>query len=583
MEDVIETYYDNLAIEPIPNTQLVDIAFESEDPELAASVANNHARAYIQNVLGVRAGVTDSAADWMLERLAELRNKLEESEQQLQEFREREQLIDVEGLRSLPTREINELTSRLVEVRSELSQDRIAYSQVFQGRTTPVENLRGIAAILDDPVVQELQAAEAQAQRKVAELAKRYGPLHPEMIAAQSELTKATESLDSQRRNVSQAIRKKYEATRAAEIALVNELDRAKQLYQEVGRKESQLLALQREAETNRTLYDLFYNRLSETTATGGLESPPARIVSSAVAPIKPSKPKKRLVVAAVFVLALAIGAMVAFLAEIMNNSVRSAADVEETLGMPLLAMVPLLKRKSPSQHTVGTAFFDESEHGFHEAIRTVRTAISLDNLDQPHKLIMVASSIGGEGKSSIAMNLAHAFAQSEKVLLVDADLRRPSIGRELTIMDDRPGLTELLGNKADISECLHLRQTGSADVLLSGSLPKDPLQLLSTDRLAVSLAALQMRYDRIVIDTPPVLPVSDALVISQLADAIVYVVKCDATPIRQVKQGLGLLTRFKPVTGLVINQLDTSKAAKYSEYGYGGYYETYESGSVAT
>ncbi|MDH3692467.1 MAG: GumC family protein, partial [Gammaproteobacteria bacterium] len=270
LDDVIETYHDNLAIEPIPNTQLVNIEFESEDPDLAASIANNHAQAYIQSILGMRAGVTDSAADWMLERLADLKGKLEASERQLQDFREQEQLIDVEGLKSLPAREINELTSRLVEIRSELSQDRIAYRQIFQGRSTPVEDLQGISAILDDPVVQELQAAEAQTQRKVAELAKRYGPLHPEMIAAQSELDKATESLRSQRRNVSQAIKKKYEATRAAEIELVNELDRAKQLYQQVGRKESKLLALQREADTNRTLYDLFYNRLSETTATGG-------------------------------------------------------------------------------------------------------------------------------------------------------------------------------------------------------------------------------------------------------------------------------------------------------------------------
>lgn len=579
LQEVVEIYYENLTIEPKRDTQLVDVHFESAEPALAANVANSHAQAYMQSVLEARAGVTNSAASWMLERLDGLRDNLLASEQRLQEFREQEQLIDVEGLKSLPAREINELTSRLVEVRGELSQARIAYTQVYQGRDTPLEDLGGIPAVLDDKGVQDLQQAEAQAQGKVAELAKRYGPAHPKMIAAQSELSKATENLRDQRRSVADAIKNKYEAARAEEVELVKALDRAKQQYQEIGREESALLALQREADTNRDLYDLFYNRISETTATGGLESAPARIISPAVIPAKPAKPKKLLVIGLVFVFSLMVGVMAAFLLEALTNTVRSAADVEEKLRLPLLGMLPLLKAKRKQGGSLGNVFFDKAELGFTEAIRTVRTGISLDNLEHPHKVIVVASSIGGEGKSTVALSLAHAFAQMEKVLLVDADMRRPSIGRELNLPSHRRGLSELLAGEANLAECLFRSKNYQLNVLSTGFIPPDPLQLLSSRHLGNALMVLRRNYDRIIIDTPPILPVSDALVLSKHADTVIMVAKSDATSIRQINQALDMLLRVNArVTGIVVNRLDTRKAAKYNDYGYGGYYETYES-----
>ena len=579
LEEVIEAYYDKLTIEPIPDTQLVNLHFESEDPALAASVANSHAQAYIHSVLEARAGVIDSAATWMLERVSGLQDNLLASEQRLQEFREQEQLVDVEGLKSLPAREINELTSQLLEVRGELSQARIAHTQVYQGSDAPLEDLGGIRAVLDDRGVQELQKAEAQAQGKVAELAKRYGPAHPKMLAARAELSEATENLHNQRRSVATAIKNKFEAARAEEVELVRALDRAKQQYQGIGRKESELVALQLEADTNRNLYDLFYNRISETTATGGLESAPARIISPAMIPAKPSKPKKLLVIGLVFAISLMLGVTAAFLREAMNNTVRSANDVEEKLRLPLLGMLPLLKAKRKQGGSLGNVFFDKAEPGFTEAIRTVRTGISLDNLEHPHKVIVVASAIGGEGKSTVALSLAHAFAQMEKVLLVDADMRRPSIGRELNLPSHRRGLAELLAGKAKLANCLFRSKNYQLNVLSTGFIPPDPLELLSSRHLGNALMVLRRNYDRIIIDTPPILPVSDALVISKHADTVILVAKSDATSIRQINQALDLLLRVNArVTGIVVNQLDTRKAAKYSDYGYGGYNESYES-----
>jgi capsular exopolysaccharide synthesis family protein len=335
--------------------------------------------------------------------------------------------------------------------------------------------------------------------------------------------------------------------------------------------------------DANRKLYELFYNRIGETDVTGELESAQARIVSPAVVPRSAYWPNKRRIVGLAFLLTVFAGISVVVLLEAMNSSIRSSSDVEEKLKQDLLGMVPLLKRKS-RKHGLGELFFDEREHGFGEAFRTIRTAVSLDNLEKPHKIIVVTSSIDREGKSTVAMNLAHAFARGEKVLLLDADMRRPSIGQELRLPKNALGFAELLDGTAKLVDCVVPGEPGRVDILPHGHIPQDPQKLLSSTRLSRALLVLKNNYDRIIIDTPPVLPVSDALMLSKQADAVIVVAKSDATSARQINQALHLLARVgSRVIGVVVNQLDVRKAGKYSDYGYGGYYDSYESTSAAS
>ena len=476
----IENYLEGLWIEPVRDTQLVKVSYASEDPRLAAAYANAHAAAYIESILDARLSVTQSASSWMGKRVEELRKNLQDSEAQLQAFREQEKLIDVEGYQALPTLEINDLSTRLVNARRRLSGTKIAYLQVYGNESGAIES---VPAVLDNNAVQQFRTIQALAEQEVAELGKRYGPKHPKMIAAQSELAEATQNLEGQQRDVAGGIRAEYLAAQAEVAALEADLSGAKQQYQEVSRKGSNLASLQREVETNRELYELFYSRMRETAQTGDLKSVNARVVQPAVVPRYPFKPNKKRAVILAFVLSLLAGIGAAFLLEQLNNTIRNSADVEDKIGLPLLGMVPLLTGKARKQ--AGLALFDDTEKSFGEAIRTIRTGISLSSLDNPHKIILVTSSVGSEGKSTVAMNLALAFAQVERVLLLDADMRHPSVARNLNLDRSQPGLSELLAHQAGIKDCVTSLEEYNLDVLKTGLIPPDPLRLLSSDAVS--------------------------------------------------------------------------------------------------
>ena len=566
----IEYYLEGLYVNPVRRTQLVEVTYVSADPRLAAAYANAHAAAYIESMLDARLLATQSASSWMGKRVEELRNILRQSEAELQAFREQERVIDVQGYQALSTQEINDLSARLVDARRRLSATKIAYLQVYDTESGSIES---VPAVLENTAAQQFRAIQALAEQEVAELGKRYGPKHPKMIAAQSGLAEATQNLEAQHRDIAGGIRAEYLAAQAEVEALNAELSGAKQQYQEVTRKGSDLASLQREVETNRELYELFYNRMRETAQTGDLESVNARIVEPAIVPRYAFKPDKKRAVVLAFLLSLLAGIIAAFLLEQFDNTIRNSADVEDTVGLPLLGIVPLLGSKE--HNLTNLALLDNTSKRFGESIRTIRTGISLSKPGNPQKIILVTSSVGSEGKSIVAMNLAAAFAQSERVLLLDADMRRPSVAQNLNLDDSQPGLSELLSQQASIEDCVMSLEEYKLDVLATGLVPPDPLQLLSSNAVSQLFGLLRETYDRVIIDSPPILPVRDSAVLSTHVDSVVYVVKAGATPDRQVRSGLSQLQRLDArIAGVVLNQFDVRAAERF---GYSSYYRGYD------
>ncbi len=572
-EATVENFRDRLEVEPIRNTQLVEIAFTAYDAGLTARVANAIGQAYIEDNLEARLAMTQQAAEWLSDRLGTLRENLRRSEEALQSFREREQLVDVQGVTTLNARELDELTSQLVEARKMRSDLEARINQI---RNADDDKLATITVILETRIVQQAKEADTQAQLKVAELSKRYGPKHPRMIAAMAELQAAEANLRRQVRKVADGFEEQYQRAVANERALEAALERSKSEVQSISRKEYQLNELEREVEANRRLYDMFFTRMKETSETD-FQAANARITDPAVTPMAPVAPRKSLIVGGTFALSLLLGVAVALLREQLDNTIKNAADVEERLGEPMLGLLPLMKDKRRKHERSSLAYLDEGQRAFAESIRTIRTGVFLSGLDRPHKVIVVTSSAPGEGKTTVASNLSLALAQMEKAVLVDADMRRPSVGKDFGVTGAQPGLSNLVAGECSLEACVTRAEDSRLDVISAGFIVPNPLELLSSHRFKDVIATLSERYDRVIIDSAPVQVVSDALVLATSADGVIYVVRADVTPVHVVRSGLGRLRNVNQnIIGVVLNQVDTGARARYYAYSDYGYYDSY-------
>jgi capsular exopolysaccharide synthesis family protein len=300
-----------------------------------------------------------------------------------------------------------------------------------------------------------------------------------------------------------------------------------------------------------------------------------ARVIDPAVVPQTPSGPNKRMIVVMALLAALLVGISLALLIERLDNTVKTSREVEQRLGVPSLGIVQYTRVKRGQQ--LERMFLDDPQTSVSEAIRSIRSAVLLSALDSPKKIVLVTSSVPSEGKTTIAANLALALGQVKKTLLVDADMRRPMIGRILGGKSTDPlGLSELCINEATRDQVLYNIKDTQVWVLPSGKVPPNPQELLASQRLEEIMAGLTGGFDIVVIDSPPVQLVSDALVLSRLATEVLYVVKADETPYPLARQGLRKLLRVgAPVIGVVLNQLDVLKADRY--YGeYSGYGRRY-------
>lgn len=496
---IVAAFQERLTAELIKDTQLITLSFESEDPELAAEVANALGLAYIDDQLASRVDMTRQATIWMEQRLKVLKEKLQISDQELQAYKEQHGLIDVKGVSTLTEQELDELTTQLIQARS-----------------------------------------------KYNELGKRYGAKNPKMIAADAELKQAQRALS-----------------------------RGKSRIQSIGRKAVKLRELQRQVNSNRQLYDTFLSRLKEASQVVELQAVNARISDPAVAPVIPFKPKRGLIVLLAFFVSLMLGVLLAFLYEALDKTFKGTSDIEDKLGQPILGLLPIIKANRKNREAHVFAMLDEKQTAFAEAMRTIRTGLILSSLDNPHKVILVTSSIPGEGKTTVCTNLAAAMAKMEKVLLIGADLRRPSMSKALG-MSDKVGLTDVVAGTSGFDDAIHRVEDAGFDVLLCGQLPPNPLELLSSERFAKMLEELEADYDRIVIDSPPVQAVSDSLVLSKYAKAVVYVVEADSTHENVAKNGIKrLLQHDAPIAGIILNKFNAEKSAKYG-HDYGGYYDHY-------
>lgn len=575
-EGVVSALSGMVLVESSKHSQIVRIVVESSDKELAAAVANAIAETYIDLDLEARYKMTQKATNWMNLRLVTLKGNLDKSERELQTYREQHNIIDTKGL------ELGGATSQLGTALSNLAAARMARAQA-QTNLEQVRRAKGNEASL--PIVQRnalvsgLISAVADHERKVSELANRYGPQHPKLIQAQAELKQAKANLHAQVADVVSGFEREYEMARANEAAIAGSVAEAKQAIQGSNRKEYELTALEREVKTNRELYDMFMGQLKGTAAVGDMQTVVARVVDPAIVSDVPIKPRKLLIASFAFLVSLVLGVAAAFLLEYLDNSVRSAEDAERKLGLPLLAAVPGIDL--PSGKSAGLYYRDAPQSLFAEAIKTIRTGILLSGIDYPKKTLLVTSSLPGEGKSTIAIDLALAHAQTKRVLLIDADMRRPSIAKVLGLDNTHPGLSMLVLGMVKLENCVYKIEGSTLDVLTAGSIPPNPLELILSEKFKTLLAELSKQYDIIMIDSPPVQLVSDAVVLSSMATGVVFVLKADATPFQLARRAIYTLQRSGAnMYGVVLNKANFRNEEYYGGYGKYNYHAYYGSDS---
>jgi polysaccharide biosynthesis transport protein len=564
----------NLQVQLVRGSQLAQISFVSHDRELAAKVPNALAETFIESDLESRMAMTQRATEWLRERMGELKTKVDVAEKALQDYRDRERIVDTKGLvLSGAAKQLEELTRSLVEARQKRAEAEAAYSMVQQikaGRTQA--NYESVPAVLRHPLVQRMKEQEADADKRLSDAAKRYGPEHPRMIQATAELEAAKESTRRQVEGVVGGLAREYEVARANEAAVERALAQSKADIQGLNRKEFQLGVLEREVQQNRNLYDMFVNRLKETSAAGDVQSTIARIMDPATVAASPFAPNKPQIVGIATLVTFILAVMLALLLDRLANTLNSTVDVEKRLGVPALGVLQKIKGFAKKGFVSELAFFNDTQSTFAEAVRTVRTSVLMSSLDEPHKVVLITSSVPEEGKTTLSFNLACALGQVKKVLLVDGDLRRPKIGRLVGRDFKLPGLADLVAGQAQLSQCVFTDARAGIHILSSGTVPPNPLELLSSRRFARVMESLKESFEIVIVDSAPLQLVSDAQVLSQFASAVIYVVKADSTPYQVAQNGLKKLGRVgAPLLGVVLNQLDLEKAEKY--YGeYSGY-----------
>jgi len=505
-------------------SQIAKVRFESPDPGFAAEAANAVVDAYIELGLEARLDRTQRTSAWLTERLEDLRNKVAESEDRLQAFQKREGLVDSESMEQISSAKLQ---------------------------------------FLNDEVV--------RTQKQVAELSERYGPKHPRMISAKAELESAQQRLDEASRNIV--------------------LDTSKQF---------ELSKLEREVAANRQLYESFLERFEETDMSSQYTITNAQIIDKARVPRSPVKPDRNKFILQWGILGLLCGVGLSLFREQLHNTFRTNEDIEQKLALPVLGVVPLLNRKSgttdtPRRRKRGKTgdrarperhFLEDAKSAFSESINHVRTGIAYSDVDNPPQTILITSSVQGEGKTTLASNLALSFAHLGRTLLIDADLRKPRV-EDITDVEAEGGLVEYVAGIRSLQECVvQDPECPSLYILKGGTVPPNPLELLSSKTLVRTITELKGKFSHIIIDTAPILPVSDAIVLGHIADSLLLVIQAERTTTKMARDGLKRLENAGIRTmGVVLTQVHMKRASYYYDgkyqYYYGGYYRNSDKAST--
>jgi capsular exopolysaccharide synthesis family protein len=564
----IDEFLGGVSIVPVRNSRLVEIRYASSDPEFAASAANALAKAYIDQNMEFRFNASKDAADWLSGRLAEQRKALEASEAALQAYKERNGAVSVaeNAASNIVVQRLTDLNAALTKAKTDRINKEALYNQLQAAQASGA--LDSYPSVLANEYIQKLKTELADAQANVSTLSQRYDERHPEMIKARSAAVASEAKLKGELAKVVDSVKNEYQASLSQERSLQGALDNQKGEALTQNRKGIELGVLQREAESNKQIYESLLQRTKETGISSELRATNVRVVDPAEVPRGPISPnvQRDIMVSLAASLALAVG--LAFFFERIDNRIRTPQEMKAQLGIPFLGMVPAVPAdKNGSENPLlnnGVA------PNFVEAFKTVRTNVLFSSSEEGLKTLVITSAGPGEGKSIVAANLALALAQAgQRVLLVDGDMRRPRV-HEIYTCPQEPGLSNVLTGNAKLSEALRKSTVPGLWLLSAGLIPPNPAELLGSRRYLDLIASLDDHFDWAIIDTPPVLAVADSSIAANEASGVVFVVGSDKTSRQAARAAVEqLVSANAHIVGSVLNKVDLIRHPYY----YAAYY----------
>jgi capsular exopolysaccharide synthesis family protein len=570
-DKAVDALQQNLSVQPVRGSRLVAVRFDSPDPALSARLANAFATNFIQANLDRKFDSSAYARTFLEDRIAQTKTRLEEAERALVAYAEQQQIITVgdpavgsdpnSGSRSLAATDLVALNTALASARAA----RIAAEEKW--RQANSASLMSVAEVLQNPAIQRLTESRASLNAQYQQKLSIYRPEFPEMVQLKAQIDETDSQIHALANEIKSSIRQNYQALANEERSLQAQVNGLKGDVLDFRNRNIQYNILQREVDTTRSLYDGLLQRYKEVGVVGGITANNISIVDRARPPEQPSKPSMMLNLALTAVLGLGFGVLLAFVMEALDQSLTTPEDVESKLETPVLGVVPIL----PKDQTPVEAL-TEVRSGFAEAYYSLRTALQFSTANGAPSTLFITSSRPGEGKSTTALAIAENFSRiGFRVLLVDGDLRKPSMHRLLGANNDR-GLSSVLSGSASLSEVVQRPENGGMWFIPCGPLPPNPAELLSGARLQQFLEEARRRFDIVVIDGPPTLGFADAPVMAASAAGTVFVLESRNTRRGQAR---GALKRLQMGRSRLLGVVLTKFSAKASSYG--GYDYAYD------
>ena len=584
----------NLRVLLEPNTRIIDIHYRSPNKELAARVVNAVANTYIEQNFKTKFESTMQASDWLSRQLVDLQMKVETSQEKLVKYQKEHQILGIDDKQNITTEKLDALNKELTTAESDRMQRESVYRLAESGDTDSAASVaaglgqeQGKDMVAVSGLLDRLQGQKADVKIQAAQLNTQFGPAYPKIAQLNNQLQEIDVQIQSEMKKATARLRGDYLTALRREQLLHDALEEQKQQENKLNESAIEYSFLKRDFETNRTLYEGLLQKLKEAGVTAGLRSNNIRPVDIARTPTSPAEPNIPRNLGFAFILGLTSGIGLAFLLEGVDNTVRTPEQAQAISGLPSLGMIPAGSKSSGEssakrglivtggKESVELITQSRPQSQMAESYRALRTSLLLTSVGAPPKIILITSALPREGKTTTSINTAIVLAQKgTRVLLIDADLRRPSVHKALGI-NPRVGLSNVLTGGATLQQAT-VRSTIMPNlyILPAGPPPPNPAELMASAQMVDLLAELRNQYDHVILDTPPTLSVTDAVVLSIRADAVVLVIRSAQTTKPALRRSRDILAQVNArVAGVLLNAVDLESADYYYHYEYQGKY----------